>query len=550
MDIQVLNEIANQARQTSLSQVKASIAANAQLKALKGSAVPVPGDPSAPPLEDSPDQIQAPVAPDISPVARAASSYSSVVGGELNSDELQAIQDLAGRVRTVVSEFLSQPGLEQAENAAAAVASNPEAVQKLTSSVEQAVLATLDLPTVEGEVIVNAVPTPASTDVPANIPVLENPISIERITKGAELNNPVVAANPAVVDSRASETTGVENPVTVEEVPETPRGDFRVTAPIPALQNLPESETIQVETLEGQPEVVVVPQQEPVSRPEAVATNRQEVPVPAPSPNVPNAQDGEVVVAPQQGPPVSRPEIAATDRQVAPVTVARPAPQNTQANENVQVETPTSRGEGVILPQQEPVVVTETARTSPQTGPVTAPSSASPNVQASQKTQVETSGIVARPELQNAPAQNTEVGNPVALPVSPVDQGKRSEVITAETVPPEASAVPPAEVGNQAAPSPFNPKPASTPPQSGLSPANDLFAQEGATVNPENIRDANELVGSVVSSEFAAEAKKIFSEPKMIRTVADLADFILERLQEIIAINQQQPQSSGETGIS
>ena len=46
MDIQVLNEIANQTRQTSLSQVKASIAANAQLKALKGSAVPVPGDPS------------------------------------------------------------------------------------------------------------------------------------------------------------------------------------------------------------------------------------------------------------------------------------------------------------------------------------------------------------------------------------------------------------------------------------------------------------------------------------------------------------------------
>ena len=82
MDIQVLNEIANQARQTSLSQVKASIAANAQLKALKGSAVPVLGDPSVPPLEDSPDQIQAPVAPDISPVAQAASTYSSVVGGE------------------------------------------------------------------------------------------------------------------------------------------------------------------------------------------------------------------------------------------------------------------------------------------------------------------------------------------------------------------------------------------------------------------------------------------------------------------------------------
>jgi hypothetical protein len=37
----------------------------------------------------------------------------------------------------------------------------------------------------------------------------------------------------------------------------------------------------------------------------------------------------------------------------------------------------------------------------------------------------------------------------------------------------------------------------------------------------------------------------------VIRTVADLADFILERLQEIIAANQlqKQNQSSGEAGI-
>jgi len=416
--------------------------------------------------------------------------------------------------------------------------------------VEQAVLATLDLPRVDGDVIVNAVQTPATTDVPANIPALENPISIERITKGAELNNPVVAANPAVVDSRASETTGVENPVTVEEVPEAQRGDFWVTAPIPALQNLPEGETIQVETLEGQPEAVVVPQQEPVSRPEPVATNRQEVPVPAPSPTVQNVEDNQVVVAPQQGPPVSRPDVAATDRQVAPVTVARPAPQNTQANENVQVETPASRGEGATPPQQEPVVLTETARTSPQTAPVTAQSPASPNVQAGQKIQVETSEVVARSESQNAPAQNTEVGNPVALPVSPVDQGRGLQKAPVETVQSKGITAPPAEAGSQAAPSPSNPQPASTPPQSGLSPSNDLFAQESATVNPENIRDVNELVGSVVSSEFTTEAKKIFSEPKVIRTVADLADFILERLQEIIAIKQQQPQSSGETGIS
>ena len=71
-------------------------------------------------------------------------------------------------------------------------------------------------------------------------------------------------------------------------------------------------------------------------------------------------------------------------------------------------------------------------------------------------------------------------------------------------------------------------------------------------MNPENIRNANELVGSVVANEFSSEAKKIFSEPKVIRTVADLADFILERLQEIITANQSQrpSQSADEAVIS
>ena len=56
------------------------------------------------------------------------------------------------------------------------------------------------------------------------------------------------------------------------------------------------------------------------------------------------------------------------------------------------------------------------------------------------------------------------------------------------------------------------------------------------------------MVNSVVESEFTSEAKKIFSEPKVIRTVADLADFILERLREIIITKQQQPQSNSEIG--
>ncbi len=134
MDIQVLNEIANPTRQASLSQVRPPVSADAQLKALKGNPTPAPGNPAPTTSEDSPDQAQDPVTPDISSVARAASIYSAAVGDGLNSDELSAIQDLAGRVRTAVSDFLSQPGLEQAENAATVVASNPEAVQALTSS--------------------------------------------------------------------------------------------------------------------------------------------------------------------------------------------------------------------------------------------------------------------------------------------------------------------------------------------------------------------------------------------------------------------------------
>ncbi len=58
------------------------------------------------------------------------------------------------------------------------------------------------------------------------------------------------------------------------------------------------------------------------------------------------------------------------------------------------------------------------------------------------------------------------------------------------------------------------------------------------------MRDVNALVNSVVENEFTSEAKKIFSQPKVIRTVADLADFILERLREIILTKQLQKQSS------
>ncbi len=383
MDIQVLNEIANPVRQASLSQVRASVSANAQLKALKGNPVPAPGNPAPPPLEDSPEQSQDPVTPEISSVARAASAYSAVVGDGLNSDELGAIQDLAGKVRTAVSDFLSQPGLEQAENAATVVASNPEAIRDLTSSVEQAVVETLSLPGIEDGVIANV--SLPNEDLVGGVPASENLISVERITNGAEPNNPVITASPALQNAQAREHTNVDNPVTVAEPPETSNRDFTVTAASPALQNAQAGEHARVET--------------PVSQPDAVSPNNQ-------------GQEG----------------------------------------------------------------------------------------------------------------------------------------LQAQTVNPEGAIAPPEGTSRQLASGSSNPQPASGP-QPGPAPSSDLFAQENAAVNPENIRNVNELVNSVVDNEFTSEAKKIFSQPKVIRTVADLADFILERLREIILTKQLERQSQSSNGI-
>ena len=465
MEVQILNEIANQARKTPPPQVGAPVSANAQLKALKGNPVPAPGNPVPPPIEDSPVQTQDPVTPEISSVARAASAYSAAVGDGLNSDELSAIQDLSGRVRTAVSDFLSQPGLEQAENAATVVASNPEAVQDLTASVEQAVVATLSLPGIEGEVIANA--APPNENVFEEVPASENFISVERITNGTELNNPAqVVAGPALVNSRASENTSVENPVTAEEGVETSTGDFRVAAASPALQNA-NAQNVEVEN------------------PVAVE-------------GVSEALNGNFTVV-----------------------AASPALQNARA------ETPVSRPEAVASPQQESVSRPETVATNPQENLV----------------------IAATPAVQNAQAQNAEVVNPVNIPAPSVDQGQGLEGSQAKTINPEGAIVSPEGASSQTASVQSNPQPTRGP-QPGPPQANDLFKQETAAVNPENIRNVNELVNSVVDNEFTSEAKKIFSEPKVIRTVADLVDFILERLREIIAAKQQQSQSNNGIGIS
>jgi hypothetical protein len=624
MDIQVLNQIANQVRQASLSQVGAPVSANSQLKALKGNPVPAPGNPAPPSFKDSPEQIQEPVSPEISSVARAASAYSAAVGDGLNSDELNAIQDLGGKVRTAVSDFLNQPGLEQAENVEAVVTSNPEAVQDLASNVEQAVVETLNLPKVEGEVIANAVPP--NEELLEEIPVSENFISLERITRGAEPNSSVVAASPAVVNSRASENASVENPVTVEEAPKTSSGDFRVTpsslklenanaqspvekpvntgnapefstgdfrvtATSPAVQNAQVEENVPVETPVSR--TVAIPPREPVSQPETVAATPQEAPVVRPdvvspdnqgspvtaaTPAVPNAQASENVpvetpvsradVAPPQE-PVSRPEtVVATpqevsvgrsdavspDNQGSPVTAASPSVPNAQVSENVSVETPVSRADvapprelvsrAVASSSQESVSRPEAVAAAPQEVPVGRSDAVSSNNQVPP-------APAARPALQNVQAQSAGVGSPGNIPAPPVDQGQRPEVPPVQTAQPEGAVTLPEEASSQTASSPSKPQ-AALGPQPVSAHSNDLFAQENAAVNPENIRDVNELVNSVVDNEFTSEAKKIFSEPKVIRTVADLADFILERLQEIIAANQnlQQSQSSGETGLS
>ena len=483
MDIQVLNEIANLARQASLSKVSASVSANAQLKGLKGNPVPAPESPVPPPVEGSPEQTQTPVTPEISSVARAASAYSAAVGDGLNSDELSAIQDLAGRVRTAVSDFLSQPGLEQAENAATVVASNPEAIQDLTASVEQAVVATLNLPATEGEVTVNA--APPNEDVLEEVSAPERFISVERITNGAEPNNPVqvVAASPALENTQADGNARVETPV-------------------------------------SRPEAVASSQQEPVTRPETVATNPQETPVIAASPALVNSRASENTSVEN---PVTVEEGVETSNRDFRVTPASPALQNANAQSRV---------------AENLVNATDTPETSNGGFAVTA----------------------ASPAVENAQAQNAEVGNPVNIPAPSVNQGQGLEGVQAQPVNPEgaiaspqgaSSQTAPDQSNSQAASGQSNPQPASVP-QPGPAQTSDLFAQDNAAVNPENIRNVNELVNSVVDNEFTSEAKKIFSQPKVIRTVADLVDFILERLREIIAANQlqEQNQSSGEIGLS
>ncbi len=474
MNVPGLNEIAAQARQASPSQVSAQVSGQAQLKALKGNSVPDPAAPAPPPVETPPEQTQGPVTPQISSVARAASAYSETVVDGLNSDELNAVQNLADKVRAAVSDFLNQPNLDLTEDAPTVVAENPQAVQNLELNLEQAVVETLSIPEADDAVVVNAALPEA---VPEEDAASEVSVSLERITQGAVPNPEVnpIAASPALRNAQAN-NAAVENPVNGEVAPATTNEDFTVVAASPALQNA-QAHNAAVEN--------------PV--------DVEETPVTSSGDFIGIAANPTLAISP--------------------------------ADENTSVENPVNTTGQQLESNQSPEQVRGNGQNASSQGPSAQPQSVSPE---------------------------SAIGS--------LDQGPGAAG-SAQNISPEVAPASAAGVNGETATVPSNPQPAS-----GSQPVPDHSAsesqpepvlpsnvfksftseQETPAVNSANVRNPNELVNSVVESEFTSEAKKIFSEPKVIRTIADLADFILERLQEIIAAKQlqKQAQASGETGLS
>ena len=83
---------------------------------------------------------------EISSVARAASTYSQVVEGDLNKDELIAIQKLAANIKPIAEEFLSSDpeGLD-IEKAIAVLTDNQEVTEEIAMELENTVIETLGL---------------------------------------------------------------------------------------------------------------------------------------------------------------------------------------------------------------------------------------------------------------------------------------------------------------------------------------------------------------------------------------------------------------------
>jgi len=552
MNVQILNEIAALARKAPPPQVGAPVSGNAQLKALKGSPVHPPGNPAPPPFEAPPQSDQEPVTPEISSMARAASAYSAAVNHGLNLDEINAIQDLAGQIRPAIADFLNQPGLEQADNAEAMMVAHPEAVQDLQAGLEQAVAETFSAPALVDDGIVP--PEVPHEQTPVAVASVEIPVSEERVTNGAK-PNPAIAASPALVISPADKNASVDNSVTVEGVPETSEGDFTVIAASPAILNAQARDQMNV----NNPVTVAVPA-EASSRDFTVGNSN----VSPASPAIQNAQARDqinvnnpvTVAVPAEASSrdftvgnsnVSPASPAVANNDSRPSRVEEPVaveggPENSKGNftgiatsparvipqsiEEVRVENPVSRPETVSSPNQ------EVTASRPET--VAANSQQTPAVQPETRAapQPSTPVTAASPALQNAPAAgNTNVATPVSRSDTPTPQPSvQSQSKTVAATQQDTPVIPPPSLGLREL----------------------ISASASAAVNPENVRDVNALVNSVVENEFTAEANKIFSELKVIRTVADLADFILERLREIILTKQlqKQMQSEGESGIS
>ena len=131
-----------------------------------------------------------PTVQEISSVARAASKYSQVVEGDLNEDELIAIQKIATHVEPIVREFLSSDPEElDVEKAIGILAGDHEITEEVGIELGNAIVKTLGLESSSQANPDNLVQS-ESTTVEA-----ENPdINIENIRQFPELASAAVDA--------------------------------------------------------------------------------------------------------------------------------------------------------------------------------------------------------------------------------------------------------------------------------------------------------------------------------------------------------------------
>jgi len=131
-----------------------------------------------------------PTVNEISSVARAASKYSQVVGGDLNEDELIAIQKIAAHVEPIAREFLSSDPEElDVEKAIGILAGDQTITEEVGVELGNAIVKTLGLESssqVNPDNLVQSESTTAKT---------ENPdINIENIREFPELASAAVDA--------------------------------------------------------------------------------------------------------------------------------------------------------------------------------------------------------------------------------------------------------------------------------------------------------------------------------------------------------------------